>query len=183
MNRIIYTSIDNFKLKNWEVRFYKELTENFVDWIEETTCKLFQKRNNVELKASELLKEKFAVVYEQPYFMIRGRSYFLDFYLPEHKIAIEIDGVCHKYRRVEDKQRDSNFRSIGINTIRIDAKDVFNGTFLDAFEKKFFKENIVNKSVKHKHKHHKRQKELNMIKAARKRLREHDRMKHNAKWI
>lgn len=182
MRKVVYTSIDYFRLKNWEVCSYKALNEKFVYWIEETTFKLLNKRTSVELKAMEELKEEYDCIYEQPFFMIRGRSYFLDFYLPKHKLAIEIDGKNHKDRASIDKQRDSLFREIGIRTIRIDAKDVYKGKLMEVLAYKL----MTLKKKKSKQKRVKKcevTKESNMIHAAKKRLREHDKNKHRAKWI
>ncbi len=181
MKSIVYTSIDDFKLKKWEVRSYTELNESYAEWIEETTGKLFRQRSESELKASEILKEKFVDVYEQPYFMIRGRSFFLDFYLPAYKIAIEIDGGYHKKRIFEDKQRDSLFREIGIRTIRINTQDVCDGRLIEVIFTKLATRNRKHK--KNKGTSTKNKNEPRIIRAAMKRLQEHDRNMHKAGWV
>ena len=130
MKKVVYTSLDNFKLKHQDVKSYSELEDSMVEWIEENSIHLLISRNKAELKAGEELKKYISDVQEQVYFRIEGRSYFLDYYLPKYKIAIEIDGSFHKIRKTEDKERDKLFRGIGIRTIRIPAKEVLRGNFI-----------------------------------------------------
>ena len=130
MKKVVYTSLDNFKLKHQEVKSYLELDGSMVEWIEENSIHLLISRNKAELKAGEELKKYISDVQEQVYFRIEGRSYFLDYYLPKYKIAIEIDGSFHKIRKTEDKERDEMFWGIGIRTIRIPAKEVLRGNFI-----------------------------------------------------
>lgn len=130
MKKVVYTSLDNFKLKHQEVKSYSELDGSMVEWIEENSIHLLISRNKAELKAGEELKKYISDVQEQVYFKIEGRSYFLDYYLPKYKIAIEIDGSFHKIRKTEDKERDELFCGIGIRTIRIPAKEVLRGNFI-----------------------------------------------------
>lgn len=75
----------------------------------------------------------------QAYFMIRGRSYFLDFFFPCRMLAVEIDGSVHRFRKEHDRRRDADFRSIGIRTIRIKNKDVMNGKLLDRLFARLYK--------------------------------------------
>ncbi len=130
MKKVVYTSLDNFKLKHQDVKSYSELDDSMVEWIEENSIHLLISRNKAELKAGEELKKYINDVQEQVYFKIEGRSYFLDYYLPKYKIAIEIDGSFHKIRKTEDKERDELFWGIGIRTIRITAKEVLRGNFI-----------------------------------------------------
>lgn len=130
MKKVVFTSLDNFKLKHQEVKSYLELDDSMVEWIEENSIHLLISRNKAELKAGEELKKYINDVQEQVYFRIEGHSYFLDYYLPKYKIAIEIDGSFHKIRKTEDKERDKLFWGIGIKTIRIPAKEVLRGNFI-----------------------------------------------------
>ena len=136
MKNIVYTSLESFTLKHQDVRHYTELDDDFVDWINETSVKLLVERNKAELLAGQILKQYVNEVHEQVFFRIAGRSYFLDYYLPKYKIAIEIDGGYHKIRKIEDKERDTNFRNIGVRTIRIKSKDVLTGNFVRALKEK-----------------------------------------------
>ena len=136
MKRKIYTSLDNFKLKHTHVISYTELNDDLVEWINENSIKLLINRNKAELMAGEELKKYISEVHEQVYFRISGHSYFLDYYLPKYRLAIEIDGNYHKIRRVEDKERDKMFNDIGIRTIRINSKDVLRGDFIKSLKEK-----------------------------------------------
>lgn len=130
MKKKIYTSLDNFKLKHTDIISYTELNDDLVEWINENSIKLLINRNKAEMLAGEELKKYVNEVHEQVYFRISGHSYFLDYYLPKYRLAIEIDGNYHKIRRVEDKERDKMFNDIGIRTIRIKSKDVLDGNFI-----------------------------------------------------
>lgn len=61
----------------------------------------------------------------------------VDFYLPQAKLVIEIDGQQHKLNevtRVSDSMRDNYLSSKGITTIRITTKELQNGTYLAKVE-------------------------------------------------
>lgn len=50
---------------------------------------------------------------------IKGKKYFIDFYIPFLKLAIEIDGGYHKLITTKDKKRDENLLlNKGIQTLR-----------------------------------------------------------------
>ncbi len=51
-------------------------------------------------------------------------SYVADFYIPFHKIAIEVDGSQHLDNIEYDKRRDEYFKSEGIETVRFTTKDI-----------------------------------------------------------
>lgn len=136
MKKVVYTSLDNFKLKHQEVKSYTELDNSTVEWVEENSIHLLISRNKAELQAGEELKRYVSDVQEQVYFRIEGHSYFLDYYLPKYKIAIEIDGSFHKIRKAEDTERDRMFWGIGIRTIRIPAKDVLRCCFIKSLRER-----------------------------------------------
>lgn len=56
--------------------------------------------------------------------------YVLDFFCPEARICIEVDGEHHAERQDQDKARDDWLASKGIQTIRIPSWDVYD--YLDA---------------------------------------------------
>ena len=130
MKKVVYTSLEDFIPKSGTAKSFFELGEEFSDWVVENSIKLLSKRNKAELMAGEELKKYISVVHEQVFFRISGCCYFLDYYIPKYRLAIEIDGSYHKTRRIEDKQRDNHFKHIGIKTIRIKAKDVLKGNFI-----------------------------------------------------
>lgn len=180
MKGIVYTSLDNFKLKHWEVKSYKTLNDELVAWVENTTRKLIENRNEAELNAGEELKRIIPSLEKQVFFRIHGRCYFLDYYYPKQKIAIEIDGGYHKGRKEIDKQRDKDFSEIGIKTIRIKDKDVLNGNLIEKLTQRVNKIKVSKKKKKEIKK--KRYEDL-LIKQAMERVKQHDKMKNSAKWI
>ncbi|WP_253189327.1 endonuclease domain-containing protein [Brevundimonas sp. LM2] len=48
--------------------------------------------------------------------------YVLDFYCPEIKLAVEIDGDMHRDRAEQDKRRDAWLLDRGIQTLRLPAR-------------------------------------------------------------
>ncbi len=61
----------------------------------------------------------------------------VDFYLPQAKLVIEIDGQQHKLdevTRVSDGIRDNFLATKGITTIRIDTRELRNGTYISKVE-------------------------------------------------
>lgn len=136
MKGIVYTTLDGFTLKRWKVKSYTKLDDDLVEWVNENSIKLLISRNKAELLAGEELKKYVNEVHEQVYFRIDNHSYFLDYYLPKYRLAIEIDGDYHKIRRIEDKERDKMFNEIGIRTIRIKSKDVLRGDFIKSLKEK-----------------------------------------------
>jgi len=122
---MIYTSLTNLHLKV-KTKSYKALGDNFIEWIESTTIKLYKQRNDHENNAAMYLK-KIGVKFESQcvfFDSVTKKTYFLDFYLIERKTAIEIDGSSHKSKIQSDKERDRFFKSIGIKTIRIKNEEV-----------------------------------------------------------
>ena len=172
---IIYTSLDGFSLKRRSVKHISDLEPVFQEWISECSMKLMNDIGQSERIAGEQLKQMFLSVETQVFFMINGRSYFLDFYIPSRKLAVEIDGGYHATRVKEDKLRDNDFNSIGIRTIRISNVQVEKGLLLKI---------ISTKSEPRKRHKKKGNKSSNkMIAKAYKRLRQHDSHKHLASWI
>ena len=129
---IIYTVLDNVNLKEGCItRSYKCLDANWQKWIDGKTMELLKKRTFPELKLSSILKDSKFKVEEQPFFMIDQKGYFLDFFIPELNIAIELNGDSHRSREAHnhDMYRDYIFRNIGIQTIRITNCEVYQDDF------------------------------------------------------
>ena len=57
-------------------------------------------------------------------------GYILDFYCPDAKLAVELDGDQHAQpeRVIYDKQRDDKLNSLGINVLRFANTDVLTNT-------------------------------------------------------
>lgn len=109
------------------------LTKSKKEWIEDTREQLKAKANKYEnLFGEYLIKKKIKFVHQAP-FIINGKIYFLDFYIPSKRIAIEVDGQYHDslYQEDYDDVRDYNFNSIGIKTIRIANNETMDANQLD----------------------------------------------------
>jgi len=57
--------------------------------------------------------------------------YVLDFYCPEAKLCVEVDGEQHAQRRGADAIRDRTLLDLGIATIRVPSLDLFEETSLE----------------------------------------------------
>jgi len=57
-------------------------------------------------------------------------SYIIDFYCPEEKIVVELDGEVHfdEEARKYDKERTEYLESIGLRVIRFENQDVLKNT-------------------------------------------------------
>jgi len=74
----------------------------------------------------------------------------VDFYLPQAKLVIEIDGQQHKtddLTRISDQQRDNYLISKGIKTIRISTRALRNGSFVNEIDQILHHLGTFNKSL------------------------------------
>jgi very-short-patch-repair endonuclease len=57
-------------------------------------------------------------------------NYILDFYCPQYKLAIELDGEVHnsEVQKLRDEKRTEYLNSVGITVLRFENKEVFEGT-------------------------------------------------------
>lgn len=128
INNEVYTTLDNLNLGMFvNVKSYKNLDEKYQKWIENKTAELLQKRTFPEKKLSSILEDSIFHVEEQPFFLINGKGYFLDFFIPAFNVAIELNGDVHRSseNHVYDWKRDSAFFNIGIKTIRLTNREVY----------------------------------------------------------
>lgn len=70
--------------------------------------------------------------------------YIVDFFCPQLKLAIEVDGDVHalKNQRMKDQQRQNDLKSLGVIMIRYQNNDIFNnldGVLKDLYQKIFGK--------------------------------------------
>lgn len=100
-------------------------------WVVSNRKRLLRRATTPERIARRMLSRIGRRVTAQAFFMIRGRSYFLDFFFPDAMTAVEIDGSIHKLTKEHDRKRDADFRSIGIRTIRVKNEDVMLGKLYD----------------------------------------------------
>ena len=103
------------------------------EWIETRRYELQFSANKYEhYVGAYLLSHNVSFIHQAP-FIINGKIYFLDFFIPSLRIAIEVDGASHEYswKHEKDKDRDSNFKSIGIKTIRISNSEYESSKYLN----------------------------------------------------
>ena len=104
-----------------------KLSDSTYKWVVTNRRRLLQNVTLPEKITAAMLSRFSDKTVRQAFFMIRKRCYFLDFFFPNRMVAVEIDGSVHKLKKAHDRQRDADFRSIGIRTIRISNKDVMKG--------------------------------------------------------
>ncbi|WP_287661104.1 DUF559 domain-containing protein [Bacteroides sp.] len=103
------------------------------EWIETRRYELQYSANKYEhLLGAFLLSHDVKFIHQAP-FVINGNIYFLDFFIPSLRTAIEVDGVSHSWydRPNKDSNRDMDFKTIGIKTIRISNDEVSSKKYLE----------------------------------------------------
>lgn len=83
---------------------------------------LRQKATDVEQLLWERLRRKQLGYKFKRQFSIE--NYVLDFYCPEFKLALEIDGGSHKLRRIYDEYRTRTLKAYGVIEIRFSNEEV-----------------------------------------------------------
>lgn len=136
--RKIYTT-ENIRIEGVEVLGTDRLSTTTRQWIAANKRRLLQTATLPEKVTAQMLTRFDDRPVRQAFFMIRKRCYFLDFFFPERMVAVEIDGSVHKFKKAHDRQRDADFRSIGIRTIRISNKDVMSGKLYEKLFKGLYK--------------------------------------------
>lgn len=108
------------------------VSENRRDWIETTMYTLRSKANIYERKLIDLFTANKVVFIHQAPFILDGKIYFADFFLPDENIIVEIDGDYHSgiSQKSYDKDRDRAFKSYNMKTIRISNELVKEATKL-----------------------------------------------------
>lgn len=118
--------LDEYNAKNYfsDIEYIGRLAipEYRKDWIEMTMYELRDKANIYERNLGELLvKRGIKFIHQAPFVFYGKKIYFADFYLPEYRMIVEVDGMYHSGDKqfTYDKERDENFRSIKIKTLRL----------------------------------------------------------------
>ncbi len=137
----VFTVIEGFKLsKNTKKRVqifpYEALSESHREWILENAIRMIEHPTEAEIAFEQTLVHCKIDYEKQAFFRINERNYFLDFYLPKSRIAIEIDGSIHHAQKEYDKFRDGEFVSIGIKTIRIHNSQAYKTDIISIIESK-----------------------------------------------
>ena len=136
--RTIYTS-ENISIEGIKVLGVGDLSAKERQWVSSTRKKLLKTPTLPEKITAQMFANFDDRPVRQAFFMIRKRLYFLDFFFPERMVAVEIDGSVHSLKKAHDRQRDADFRSIGIRTIRISNKDVMGGKLYEKLFKRLYK--------------------------------------------
>jgi very-short-patch-repair endonuclease len=120
VNKLPINDIDDFYVTYNHINKLP-VNESFRDWIE---CRLHELRASAtpsEVNIYNYLRsQKIPFIFQAP-FVICGKVFFSDFYLPEDKVIIEVDGGYHDSytQHNKDKFRDLCFDGVRIKTIRI----------------------------------------------------------------
>lgn len=132
-NKLEQYNIANYLEDYRLIGYFCNLPKSKKEWIQDTREALKSKANKYEILLGEYLIEKKVKFIHQAPFIIDGKIYFLDFYVPNKKLAIEIDGNYHQSMTQEkyDNVRDKSFQSIGIKTIRINNNETMSKQQLD----------------------------------------------------
>lgn len=91
------------------------------DWITTARWELQERANKYEhLFGNFLIKHKVHFIHQAP-FVIDGHIYFADFYLPEKRIVVEIDGDYHngKYQQAKDRNKTDDLQFAGTKVVCI----------------------------------------------------------------
>lgn len=136
--RTIFTT-ENVQVEGVEVLGVEKLSASMRQWVAANRRRLLQTVTLPEKITAQMLARFDDRPVRQAFFMIRKRCYFLDFFFPERMVAVEIDGSVHRLKKAHDRQRDADFRSIGIRTIRISNKDVMSGKLYEKLFKGLYK--------------------------------------------
>jgi leucyl-tRNA synthetase len=84
---------------------------------------LWENLRKRRLKGIRFLRQ-YPIFYEQTQY--DQRFFVVDFYSPEYKTAIELDGKIHDFQKDKDKWREEIITSQGIRVIRIKNEELQN---------------------------------------------------------
>ena len=134
--KTIYTSIPKYLNLSERIQVKDYGTLSIFPWAKKRIAEM---RTSESSYAEEVFVNKCGAfrdsLIRQVFFKVNDRCYFLDFFMPGHNIAIEIDGSYHQKDDVakRDAIRDSDFRSIGIRTIRFTTAQLFDKDFKEKY--------------------------------------------------
>jgi len=77
------------------------------------------------VRNKRFIGKKFYRQYPLFYDITGKESFFVaDFYCHQEKLVVELDGIIHKYRLKEDKEREKILNYLGLNIIRFPNDEV-----------------------------------------------------------
>jgi len=87
----------------------------------ESEAQLWEVLRKRRLSGFRFLRQK-PFIYNQ----INQKKHFFiaDFYCPQKKLVIELDGRIHKFQQYHDYQRDVVLRNLGLKTLRISNEEL-----------------------------------------------------------
>lgn len=112
-----------------------KISESKRAWIETNMLRLRESANMYEIDfASYLMNKGIKFIHQAP-FILSGKIYFADFFLPEKHAIIEIDGDYHNgiLQSEKDKYRDECFNGHRLKVIRIPNNAVYEINLLKIF--------------------------------------------------
>jgi very-short-patch-repair endonuclease len=108
-----------------------------------TSEKLIQSGQHTLQKVKRVTysEDKFAKMYPKLVRQFPIKRWLADFYDPETKTVIEIDGSMHrlKDRQQHDRERDQIMKKLGYKVVRIPAKEVLQNNYVEWRNKKWLK--------------------------------------------
>lgn len=134
--------------------------KEFVRWVISNMNKMRREASFPEVFCAKFLYENgYCFIPQAPFLITREdgekKCYFADFYLPIEQMIIELDGSSHQSDEAKayDEQRDKDFDSIGILTIRIPYSAIphgFNSIPKRKVDAKYYKISDLIKPIKKK---------------------------------
>lgn len=129
--KVKFRVLDEYDTRNYlrDIEYLARLSfleESTRSWIEARMYELRDCSNRYEQFVGQLLMKKGVDFIHQAPFVFRPKTiYFADFYLPESRIVIEVDGIYHNDPNMiaKDYVRDANFKSVGIWVIRVSNEE------------------------------------------------------------
>lgn len=135
--RYVYrTTMQSWLANKQRVAQEKKGRKKGLGWVERTRMELKKKSTKYErIVLKELKRVGFVNIDVQYNVVVNGHLYFLDIYLNDYKVAIEVDGGYHEeeLQQLHDKERDRLLLIAGIKTLRIKNEDVLNPDKLSEF--------------------------------------------------
>lgn len=125
-------NISSYIEDNAIISRFSKLPLSKQDWIETNRYKLQYSAPKAEHVVGTVLINRSVKFIHQAPFVISGKIYFADFFVPSLRTIIEIDGFSHNNMIAEesDKSRDRDFFCIGIKTIRISNHEAMSEKYL-----------------------------------------------------
>ena len=127
-NKYVYkTTMQSWLANKQRVAAEKKAKKEGKGWVERTRDELKKKSTKYEHIVLRTLKKMgFKNISVQYPILVNGHRYFIDIFLNDVKIAIEVDGGYHEeeLQKLYDAERDRLLRISGIRTIRIKNEDV-----------------------------------------------------------